>query len=366
MAKTLIQIIGAVALTGVIQSPRGGIPDDILPPAFTQVARRVPGNVAKYLRVEGNRRTARIVHYGSPSQRRELKGVSEQTTVLGHAFEHEFHGADTLTALQTGEPIQQQLAEQVIGNQIRNFNDGFNNLRLLEIYSTLFNGKVWFDAKGNALPSATGAMVTVDFAVPAGNQGQLDVFGDTHPCIATSWDNAAADIPGQVKALRKAARKKTGYTLKYAFYGQNVLGYLLGNTAIKALIAANNAYQNAFLQNQIPDGFLGLTWIPVEEAFFEDDSGVNQDIAGVDQVIFTPSPSPDWWEPTEGSFPVPTTIGKLDGDTLAAANAFRQTFGKFSYAMIEGDPPSIKHLAGDTFLAILKVPGAIFQATVKF
>jgi hypothetical protein len=38
----------------------------------------------------------------------------------------------------------------------------------------------------------------------------------------------------------------------------------------------------------------------------------------------------------------------------------------FSYAQVTSDPVTVKHVAGDTFLPVLKVPKAIFIATVKF
>ena len=363
MAKTLAQLIGYSALTGVIQSPKGGIPADILPPQFTTVTERVLGNQAKYFRVEGNRQTARIAQYGSPSQRREMKGISEVPVVLAHSHEHQFHQVSILNQLKSPDPTVQSLGEQNIANQIRNFNDGFNNLRLAMIYSTLCSGKIYADSSGNLLPSSSGAQLTVDFSVPSGNLNQLDVFGGG-AIIGASWATAGTDIAGDVKAVKKAALKKTGYPIKHCFYGENILGYLAGNTALKNIITGNPAFSAAFGQNEIPNGFLGLNWHPIDQAFFEDNANAFQDFAAGDAAIFTPDPDPSWWGVIEGSYEVPTNIGTLTSDAMTAAQIFQTVYGKFSYGKVSEDPAGIKHVAGDTVLPVLKVPGAIFIADV--
>jgi hypothetical protein len=40
--------------------------------------------------------------------------------------------------------------------------------------------------------------------------------------------------------------------------------------------------------------------------------------------------------------------------------------GMFAYGMASADPPTAKIIYGDTFLPVLKIPSAIFVATVKF
>ncbi len=38
----------------------------------------------------------------------------------------------------------------------------------------------------------------------------------------------------------------------------------------------------------------------------------------------------------------------------------------FAYGMASADPPTAKIVYGDTFLPVLKVPSAVFVATVNF
>jgi hypothetical protein len=230
----------------------------------------------------------------------------------------------------------------------------------------LFKGQIYFDGAGNLLPSSSGAKVTVDYAVPAGNQGQLDVYGTSSPILDTSWDNAAAGISTQMQKLRKAARRLTGYSLAHAFYGENVLDYLLGNTKVKEILNRTPALRNDAAQSDIPSQLFGLTWHPAYEAFFEDSGGTNQDLVGADQVLFTPEPTPDWIGWLEGTYPVPTTVGAISADAIAAAANVATVAGMFSYGQVVADPVTIKQVAGDTFLPVLKVPKAVFVATVKF
>ena len=110
----------------------------------------------------------------------------------------------------------------------------------------------------------------------------------------------------------------------------------------------------------------GVQWHPAYEAFYEDDTGTAQDLVGGDQILFTPEPSMDWLDWLEGTYPVPTNVGAIAADAIGAAGNVSVASGMFSYGQVLSDPVTVKHVAGDTFLPVLKVPKAIFVATVKF
>ncbi len=365
MAKTLSQIIGWENLTGVIQDPKGGIPADILPPEFATPSRQVMGNAVTYYKVAGNRQTARLAQYGSPSQRRTLTGVTEATAIMLHTAEHIVHKPDTLEMLRDFDnPMRQKMGEQLVAQQTAQFARLYSNLRLATVYQALASGNLWFDNNGNLLPSATGAAVTVNYGVPTGNTAQLNVFG-TGNLLTAGWETASTNIATQIKKVKQAAVQLSGYPLKHAFYGVNVLGYLSSNTTLQTLIRGNPGFSQQFLQQEIPDGFLGLDWHPVENAFYADQNGNIQTFFGPDTVVFTPEPDPEWWEFVEGSYPVPTDI-MVKPDMESALQTFSNAFGKFSYGVITVDPPGVKQVAGDNFLPLLKVARAIFQANVNF
>lgn len=364
MAKTLEQILGAKNLTGVITAVKGGVPE-VMPPAFFRPTRTVEGNKCTYRKVEGTRQTARLVQWGAPSVNRGLKGVSEVPVTLLHSKEHIFHDPYVLMNLQNyANESKQKLGQAEIARQTGEFKRLFTNLRVSTIMSALCLGLIYFDADGNLLPNSTGATVSVDFGIPAGNKNQLDVFG-AGAIIGASWATAGTGIAQDIVDLKKAALQLTGYPLKYAFYGPNLLSYFLTNTQLKEIINRTPRYQASFSQNEIADPFLGLTWLPLYESFYVDKDNTVQTWAGNDMVVFTPEISPDWWEMVQGSSPVPSTIyGSVATDGGAAMGSVKEAAGMFSYGQVLADPVTVKHVAGDTFLPLIKVPKAVFIADV--
>jgi len=363
MAADIQSVIGARNLIGLIQGVVSGVPADVMPPAFLSANRSVEGATGEYTRVEGTRKTARLVQYGAPSVKRGLQGISEVPIKLLHTFEHQHHTAATLLNLQAEDsPAKQARGKQTIARQVKEFGTLFRNLRVSAVYSAFAKGAIYFDGDGNLLPSSSGAMTTVNFQVPAGNQSQLNVFG-SGDVLNANWDTAATDLHAQMRALHKAARKLTGYPLRYAFYGENIPGYIYANTTAQAFITGVPSLSEQAAKATIPNGLFGFNWVPVDEAFFVDKDDAYQDWFGADQIVFTPAPSPDWYEFVEGSYLIPRSLN-LTKDASAALGQVEEVTGAFSYATLEDDPTGIKHLAGDTFLPIVKVPDAIFNATV--
>ncbi|HQU42144.1 MAG TPA: major capsid protein [Pirellulales bacterium] len=376
MAVNLETILGMRNLIGMIQSVMGGVPSDLLPPEMYRPSRTVEGNRGTYFKVRGTRQTARIVQYGGPSKARELPGVSEESITLIHAFEHVVHSTavlQNLAAESQNSPdaeIKQRLGLETISRQIADFGGLFKNLRISAIYSALATGKIYWDADGNLLPSSTGAAYKVDFGIPANQVGTLSVVLGG---VQTGWNTTSTDIPGQLIQLKNLARKRTGYPITHAYYGANILGYLNANTVIKQFFTGSAKITESMAWTEIPDGFLGIQkWYPVTEAFFaqstqplgSDESGSISSWFSADQVVFTPAPSPDWWEVLEGTYRIPRSF-TITKDMMQQIQSLQQVAGPFSYAVMQDDPVSIKHLAGDTFLPIIKVPGVVFNVTVK-
>lgn len=363
--RALIDVLSAPFLAGIIEEVKGGLPKDGFPANMFNVTRRVKGNQATYNLVEGTQKLAKQVLYGSPSQNRKLKGVSEKTITLIHSFEHEIHNMAVLENIRSMTSYKQQnLGREEIARQVKDFVMLFDNLRTAVALSALILGYIYFDEEGNLLPSASGADLTIDFAVPAGNRDQCDIEGNGN-IIADSWATAGTDINEHVRAIITAIRRKTGYTIKNAFYGSDILTIFMENTTLKEIINRYNPLQGSFSKNEIVSGFLGLDWFPMDLAFFQDQDGTNQTFQTSDHVIFTPDFDTTWWEFVEGSFPVPNKLG-IGSDALAAISDFTDKSGMFSYAEIQTDPPSIKHMAGDTQIPLIKVPGAVVIADTVF
>ena len=364
MAKTVQQVLGADNLCGMIQGVVGGVPDTILPPSYLTPTRSVEGVVCSYDKIEGTRQTARRVAAGSPSVRRNTPGLAEVPVSLITTHEHFSHKAQVFLNLRAeGSEAKQKLGRDTIARQTGQFGRLFRNLRLSTVYSIFANGAIYFDGDGNLLPSSTGAVTTVDMKIPTGNTGSLNVEGDG-AILSANWSTAGTDIPKQIRNLKDAALRLTGYPIMHAFYGKNIESYLLGNTLVKALIAGSPRLSEAFASgDSIPNGLMGLNWHPVSGAFYNDASGTNQTFFDEDACTFTPDASPEWWEVIEGSQAIPNGLG-ITSNALEALSMIDEATGAFSYAELTTDPVGIKHHGGDTFLPVAKVPGAMFVATV--
>lgn len=360
---TLEQVLNHRNLTGVIRSVKSGIPNP-LPPGFFNVGRRFSGNKAEYFRVTGTRQTARLAHYGSPAQRRELRGLDNVPVTLLHAFESQQWPMHIMVNLsKMGGVDQDNKGQEQAEYQTGEFKRLFANLRIAAAVMALFSGVIYVDKSGNLLPNSTGAAYTVSYGMSSGNQGQL---GGT---IGTKWSNTAANIITQLINLRTKAKKLTGYPIEYAFYGDSIPEYIANNATAQQYLKLNPQMNAAFIENGIvPPGFGGIkNWIYAGDSFYADATNTNQSLLGASQVIFTPAPSPEWWDVFEGSYLVPTTINPaIGGDSTTMLKSIAEEYGMFQYAQLTMNPPSVEQFAGDTFIPVLKVPNAVWQATVDF
>jgi hypothetical protein len=364
MAKTLQQLLYFKNIIAVIQAIKGGIPSGIIPPQMLNPTKKLIGNVGVYKKVESTRQTAQAVHYGAASKGIKLTGVSEVGVKLIHSFEHFDHDPNTVAQLLSQDGNMQTMGSEEVGNKIRDFGTRFTNLRLAAWYSILFNGIIWLDGEGNLLYSSSGAAITIDFGVPAGNQNQLNWDGNG-AIIGASWGTAGTDIASHIMKIQKAAAVLSGYPIVNAYYGQNIPSYIAANTIMKEYLRTNPMANEAIKVGGIPKGFLNLNWIPANTAFYADKDGTARYFCGVDTVVFTPDVSDlGWWGFLEGSYAIPTNIGQIQTDALAALNSLRQVNGMFGFATVTNDPVGIRQYGGDTFLPTLNVPKSIFIADV--
>jgi hypothetical protein len=364
MPGTAIQrVLGAENLVGLIQDVMEGLPRP-LPPALYDSNESCEGNQGKYNRIDGNRALAQLVQFGSPSQRVGLKGIKETPVALIHTFEHQVHAANVYQNLNAEDSdARQRKGEQTIARHVRDFAMRFTNLRTAAINLCICRGIIHVGDNGVVLDTSSGAIYSIDYQVPAGHKNQLNVFGGGD-LFTANWTLATADITGDIVRLRKAARKKAGYPLRHAIHGENIPGYIFNNNMLNSLIRNSENLRSAASQGVIPNGLLGFEWWPGYEAFFEDSAGALKDIVGPNDIVFIPEVSPDWYDLLEGTYLIPGDAA-LHGDASSAMDSMSEAVGAFSYAEIITDAPGIKHMAGDTFLPVLKVPTAIYISTVK-
>lgn len=359
MAKSLQEILGARQMTGVISTVAPGLPNPI-PQNFFNTTKRVMGDKSTFIKVTGERRQSQTSPYGAPAKRVNRLPMSEAGVTLLHSFEEQGHNPVVLQALLglNGGPAQDFAVEEV-DRQTQAFNLRLENAKIGSMLSLLRHGKIYIGSDGEILFTSSGAVVTVDYGVPAANLNQIDSI------IGTTWATDSVGIIDDITAIKKKAKQATGRALKYAFYGQNILGYILGNLQAKALIHANPVMaQQLYNTGEIPDGFCGLKWIPVYDAFGLDTSDAVTDWWGGDIISFTPEPDGQWLQYHEGSMLVPRSVGTVHADAVAAANDLEVVYGKFAYAVVGHNPPTITQYAGYTWMPLLASPSDLYIADV--
>jgi hypothetical protein len=364
-------ILGAPNLCGIIQSTVSGIPNPF-PPGFFQVDQTVDGDTGEYKVFTGTRTNATISPYGAPSKNRQLRDVGVKSVKLLHSVENiVLPVKDYVNLLNYNDLAKQKLGIDEVSRQIREARWTQDNLRISALTSMLFNTEIFYDNQGNLLPNSTGAQTTVSYGVPVGNQNQLDVYQTGNPIISASWATNTTAIDKQIQALHQTAVQLTGYELKHAFYGLNVANYLTSNSNLGNYFFRDSYGPDAFGPSyvataDIPNPLLGLTWHKAYQSFFIDQNGNQQSLVGPNQVVFTPEPSTSWIGFLEGTYPVPTKAGIITPAEPTIVSSMETRAGMFAYGMASADPPTAKIVYGDTFLPVLKVPSAIFVATVQF
>lgn len=359
MAYSLQQILGFQPITKAIQQTTTGVPNPF-PAELMTTTENIVGNKGTYVQWTGERRTSRLVKYGSPAKNADLRPVSDRTLKLMHTFESVAMDPLIFKYLRSANKWEWDKPLEEVKRQVKEHKQKFENLRVSAIAHAFRRGRLDFDADGNLLPNASGAIETVDFGFNANNQNQLNGI------ISASWALANTNIPLHLRNLKKRARRLTGYPLKIALYGENIPGYFTQNDYVLDYLARNDKMNAAYLDSahgEIPNGLFGFTWIPVYEAFFEDSAGTNQDLWDADAVTFLPSVSDDWYSMMQGSFEVPTTINILN-DAEAAMRSTETVYGQFGYGCVTHNPVTVNGYFGDTFLPLIKNPDAVFQADV--
>lgn len=364
--KPIEAILHHKNIMGVVEKVKDGVPDGILDPTFFRPTKQIIGNEGTYFKVESTRQVARAVNYGSPSVKAKTKGISKQSVTLIHAYENFDHNPNTVALLLSEDNQEQQLGAKNVARRVQQLLQRSINLRRAAWYIAMANGKIWLDGDGNLLASASGAVVTIDFGVPAGNKGQCDWDGKG-AIIGASWATGSTDVVGHMMKFQKAGLALTGYAPRTVYYGANIPGYVAKNTSMKEYLktASGGAMAKIVASGMIPDGFAGFNWRPAYLASYEDKDGTTQWHWGDDTIVVTPAANdPGWFAFLEGSYSIPTDVGVMHSDAMAALRSLKKVFGMFSYADVIKDPVTVRQYAGDTFLPIITVPKSIFIADV--
>lgn len=365
---TVEQLIGLPALLGLMNETTSGLPDP-LPPEFEEPSREVTGNSARLFIGYGQRKTPKAIKYGAPPVGAALEPLASKDVIL-LSF-HEKQPLDPITFMRLHDfdnYNMQKMGAGEVARQVGLFKTKFDNARKVVKWSNFLHGAIYLDSEGNLLPTSSGAATdwTLDMGVAAGHKTQLN-FDGNGDIIADLWsDTTAANIPGQIEALQVAAAKETGLEVTEALYGRLIPGYIRKNTFMQNYLQYDPGMYKTFNRSTtLPAGLLGLNWHPMQKAFFEDSSEVNQSMWAADIVTFTPKPNVGgWWEKILGSQVIPNTLdvqAQTHKDIMANA---RHVHGQFAYCRYTVDPIGMMNNIGDNFLYCIRNPKAVWIATI--
>jgi len=365
MAYSVRDILSWVPLTKTVQVVKEGLPK-VLPKEFFTIEERVSGHVARVIEYRGTRQTAKVVPYGSPAPLGQKLQLSSRDIVLLSAREQLPFREELVFILRNWEKYQpqQKWAMQEIIYQGEQMRVRFDNLETAALLLSLSKGEIYLDGDGNLLPNSTNASVVVSQDIPDSNRSGKP--GNKVDPIVNNWDVATTNIPEQIVNIQKLAVQTSGYPLKYAIYGRNVIRYLSSNEVLRYFWARAANYNEEFLETaHIPQEFLGLVWVPAANAFFEDANGNVQEIFDPDTVVFTPEITEETYTMYRGSELVPTSLSAAYKDGSDALGSLAEVFGRGRYAKVLDNPVQIIDVGFSIFFPRLKVPGAYFIANVS-
>lgn len=362
-------VINADCVTYLFSLLKGGVPDP-LPASLFSTGTSFLGNQGSYRRVTNTRQVAPMTQWGAPPVPVQPMDMSEiPVKLLSSRISLPFDPT-VFTNLQSFSGANaQRYAEDVVSYQTGELKRRLMNLVAAAKMSVLTLGKIYADSSGNLLPTSSGASAafTYDAGIPSAN---IDTIANLTG-VSGAWSTAGTDAVKQITTLKKYALGGSstiggsGYPIKYAIYGKNVSGVLRGLTQFTNNVNGNfQKATEAYNTTEIPDGFLGLNWVPGYTHFYQDSSNAYQTILGDNQVIFIPEPTNDWQELLTGTTPIPTQFGTVSSDAGAQlAGTIQHAPGMYSYAWT--DPHGlVSQAVGHTFLPVLKVPKAVFVATI--
>lgn len=363
---TMQELLGGQNLTGLTQRTPSGIPM-VMPAPFVTPTRRIVGPSFTYFLEEGNAQTASVIHYDAPPIPSDKGGIIQKSATCIHASNYHTYGVgDYQNILQPDGSPMRQLGEWEVSRQTRRLKGRFVNLRYAATQKAFATGALYFDKDGNLLVDSVGAVFSIDYAIPAGHKGQLDVFG-TGAIISAKWSASTTKIITQMEGLHEAAAIRTGLPIEYAFYGKNVPGYIFANDYTKQAMVTDLALAKASESNTIPAGYGGVpNWVPVRNAFYRDKTNVVRKIFDDDTIVFSPAPSGLWYDFIEASYLVPRDLSVISSDPTAQLQNIMQVFGMYSYCTLKDKPITVDQIMGDTFLPMINNNFAIYIAAVHW
>lgn len=226
--------------------------------------------------------------------------------------------------------------------------------------AAMFRGSYSFIQNGNDLQHVfSGGETTIDYNIPAGNKGTLDMLGDG-AIIDADWDAAGTDIPGQLAKIQKAFIALTGKRLANIVIDSLGWEEVKNNTAIATQAGSANVVFEESIKSRpgviraVLRALPHYTWYIVDTVLdVWDDSTkteVSTQLIPTGKAVFLPEADREWVEYQRGSEHV--VEGPMDRGMALRA-------GFYPYAYPTHDPAGWNLSQVFNGFPALKVPKAV-------
>lgn len=181
----------------------------------------------------------------------------------------------------------------------------------------------------------TGGTMAVDFAIPAGNLGQLNMLGGGN-LLNADWSVTTTDIPRQLQAINAAMVQLTGMGLAHVIVTGTGWQNIINNQKVQTQGgSAASAFESLSRQGsgEFSARLKALPWITFHVVDYglevwNGTSEVFTKLIADDSAAFLPEPSVRWVQYLEGSEMVTEGPGGVKGER----------FGFYAYAYSTHDP----------------------------
>jgi hypothetical protein len=154
----------------------------------------------------------------------------------------------------------------------------------------------------------SGGALTVDYQIPSGNEGQLDMLGSGE-ILDADWSDAGTDIPLHLQNINSAMLQLTGMGLAHVVLTSAGWRYILSNTAVQEMGGSMNAPFESMERTatgEFEAVLRALPWIKFHIVdygleIWNGTSEVFTKLIPDDHAAFFPQPSPRWVRYLEGS-----------------------------------------------------------------
>lgn len=250
-------------------------------------------------------------------------------------------------------------AQYITANQ-RKLLQRYANLREFQVAGMMRGHYYWQQTDDDTIEhsfTSGGALVDINFQIPAGNLGGLDMTGAGN-LLTVDWTDASSDILGELLSVQEAFEQVSGETPQNMVCSMTTLNYLLQNTGLHNVAGSTGPTWREFRseQNDVMLILQALPWLKiwiVTEVL--NVAGTVTRLIPDNGVFFFPDPSPDWVQYWEGSEIVAETDRGIRNERT----------GLYAWTHLREDPAAIELKAVQRGLPALLNPNAIAYGTYQ-